>query len=180
MYYYYNIVEYKKKVVKNSKILYTYLDNMESTMENKKNYELVNISDFIHSINTNQMNNSFDVKENTSEEIKNEQPSDLKDNNSIIEIKENTNNIDDTIDPDNILSKEEYEDLCMKYANGDNLTKDELIMLRDSTKYFMRQESNKSLKISNSGFSTKYILFYICFVTIVFLVLLGIVLIEVN
>lgn len=80
-------------------------------------------------------------------------------------------------DDEKVLTEEEYEELCMKFANNTDLTLDELRALRRSTPEEMlereqieeeieRRTSGPVLKLNNSnysmaGFSNKYILAFI-------------------
>ncbi len=128
--------------------------------DNKKNYEQINMIDYIHSngkINTIIDNNNISKEhhkvikiENNQETIKNEEK-------------------EENISQDNIIDLDEYEDLCLRFAQGDSLTKDELISLKKATIYYSKNE-NMTLKPKNNGYANEYFIIYIIMV-IVFLTL---------
>lgn len=73
---------------------------------------------------------------------------------------ENSNDIqEDNHDEGNILTREEYEELCQRFANNEELTLEELKALRRSTPELM-EESGPSLKI-NSGFINSSMAIYL-------------------
>ena len=86
---------------------------------------------------------------------------------------ENPPVLDDNKNQRNILSKEEYERICMKYARGEELSDDEYKALLISTPDLMTDEEIDKLDISapklvlesNSGFSYKAMIIYFIIIT---------------
>ena len=62
---------------------------------------------------------------------------------------------------ENIISKEEYEALCEKYARGEELTKEELINLKNATMEYSNIEEDKQM-----GFTTKTFITYIAWLSV--------------
>lgn len=74
------------------------------------------------------------------------------------------------------ITKEEYEELCMKFASGEKLTKEELISLKNATINSMEEAGAKALKPKNYGYVNNifaiYIITMIIFITFIISLLL--------
>ncbi len=62
-----------------------------------------------------------------------------------IEVQEIKNEVNTNFNNKNILTKEEYEELCRKYARGEDLTLDELKALRKATEVYANEEDLQDL-----------------------------------
>ena len=78
---------------------------------------------------------------------------------------------------DNIITKEKYKELRNKYANGEELTIEELKYLKDATVYFNRKE--QVLKLKN-GYVDKPFMLYIGFAIISVIALIILVITRVD
>ena len=156
---------------------------------NNKNYEQLDMLEYIHSngkIKKIIEDDSFKVHDNNNIEYKipNTDEPDTNIINESIQNNEFSNNtnekiVEDTPDYNNVITKEEYEDLCLRYANGENLKKEDLIALKNATIYYMNNQG-KTLKQNQNGFTKNFFMFYIVFIIVFIVLALSIILFKVK
>ena len=156
---------------------------------NNKNYEQLDMLEYIHSngkIKKIIEDDNFKVQENNNIEYKIPNTDEPNTNiiNESIQNNEFSNNTNEKIEEDiteynNVISKEEYEDLCLRYANGENLKKEDLIALKNATIYYMNNQG-KTLKQNQNGFTKNFFMFYIIFIIVFIVLTLGIILFKVK
>ena len=156
---------------------------------NNKNYEQLDMLEYIHSngkIKKIIEDDNFKVQENNNIEFKipNTDEPDTNIINESIQNNEFSNNTNEKIEEDitnynDVISKEEYEDLCLRYANGENLKKEDLIALKNATIYYMNNQG-KTLKQNQNGFTKNFFMFYIIFIIVFIVLTLGIILFKVK
>lgn len=156
---------------------------------NNKNYEQLDMLEYIHSngkIKKIIEDDNFKVQENNNIEYKIPNTDEPNTNiiNESIQNNEFSNNTNEKIEEDitnynDVISKEEYEDLCLRYANGENLKKEDLIALKNATIYYMNNQG-KTLKQNQNGFTKNFFMFYIIFIIVFIVLTLGIILFKVK
>ena len=156
---------------------------------NNKNYEQLDMLEYIHSngkIKKIIEDDNFKVQENNNIEykIQNTDEPDTNIINESIQNNEFSNNTNEKIEEDiinynDVISKEEYEDLCLRYANGENLKKEDLIALKNATIYYMNNQG-KTLKQNQNGFTKNFFMIYIVFIVVFIVLALSIILFKVK
>ena len=156
---------------------------------NNKNYEQLDMLEYIHSngkIKKIIEDDNFKVQENNNIEYKIPNTDEPNTNiiNESIQNNEFSNNTNEKIEEDitnynDVISKEEYEDLCLRYASGENLKKEDLIALKNATIYYMNNQG-KTLKQNQNGFTKNFFMFYIIFIIVFIVLTLGIILFKVK
>lgn len=156
---------------------------------NNKNYEQLDMLEYIHSngkIKKIIEDDNFKVQENNNIEykIQNTDEPDTNIINESIQNNEFSNNTNEKIEEDiinynDVISKEEYEDLCLRYANGENLKKEDLIALKNATIYYMNNQG-KTLKQNQNGFTKNFFMIYIVFIIVFIVLALSIILFKVK
>ena len=76
------------------------------------------------------------------------------------------------------ITREEYEELCMRYARGEKLTKEELISLKNATINSMEEAGAKQLKPKNYGYVNNYFALYIVTMIIFIVFIIGLLLVK--
>ena len=110
------------------------------------------------------------------DETKNVEEKQLEQNKSV-EVQEINDEVNINFNNKNILTKEEYEELCRKYARGEDLTLDELKALRKATEVYANEEDLQDLfeekgpalvpKNNNqTGFAHKNFMLYVLILTL--------------
>lgn len=156
---------------------------------NNKNYEQLDMLEYIHSngkIKKIIEDDNFKVQENNNIEYKIPNTDEPNTNiiNESIQNNEFSNNTNEKIEEDitnynDVISKEEYEDLCLRYANGENLKKEDLIALKNATIYYMNNQG-KTLKQNQNGFTKNFFMIYIVFIVVFIVLALSIILFKVK
>lgn len=156
---------------------------------NNKNYEQLDMLEYIHSngkIKKIIEDDNFKVQENNNIEYKIPNTNEPNTNiiNESIQNNEFSNNTNEKIEEDitnynDVISKEEYEDLCLRYANGENLKKEDLIALKNATIYYMNNQG-KTLKQNQNGFTKNFFMIYIVFIIVFIVLALSIILFKVK